>query len=69
MEMAIVIGGGTVFYGIYALYSGNEKMYQNIVMPVVKLLDAETAHCLAVTAAKYKLVPSPRIPDPACLVR
>ncbi|KAL5021787.1 hypothetical protein ScPMuIL_000942 [Solemya velum] len=67
MEMAIVIGGGTVFYGIYAVYSGNEKMYTNVVMPVVKLLDAETAHNFAVKAAKYKLVPRPRVPDPACL--
>ncbi|XP_015109004.1 dihydroorotate dehydrogenase (quinone), mitochondrial isoform X2 [Diachasma alloeum] len=36
-------------------------------MPLVRLVDPEVAHNLAVTAAKYGLTPSQKNPDPAAL--
>lgn len=37
--------------------TGNEKWYSNFLMPCIRLFGAETAHWLAIKAAKYKLVP------------
>ncbi|XP_076449790.1 dihydroorotate dehydrogenase (quinone), mitochondrial-like isoform X1 [Babylonia areolata] len=66
-QAAIVINGGIItFFGI-SLYRGEEKFYANIAMPMTRLLDPERVHNLAVTAAKYKLVPRPRIADPPSL--
>ncbi|KAG7175712.1 Dihydroorotate dehydrogenase (quinone)-like 1 [Homarus americanus] len=51
----VAVGGGVVFAGIN-VYFKNEKFYDTWIMPVFSLLDPETSHTLAVTAAKYNLV-------------
>ena len=40
-----------------ALYVGNESFYENVAMPLCRLLPAETMHHLAIQAAKYNIVP------------
>ena len=65
---AIVLNGGVItFFGI-SLYRGDEKFYETIAMPMLRMLGPETAHNFTITAAKYKLVPRPRMADPATLV-
>lgn len=54
----ITASGLTIFSGIN-IYTGNEKFYNNVLMPAVRFLDPETAHNLAVLTAKLGLV-SPR---------
>lgn len=55
---AIVVTSGTVLFGITGLLFGNEAFYKNQVIPLVhKLVDEETAHRLAINAAKFGLLP------------
>ncbi|XP_045609281.1 dihydroorotate dehydrogenase (quinone), mitochondrial isoform X2 [Procambarus clarkii] len=49
------IGGALTFGGI-SMYFQNEKFYDSWVIPLLHKLDPETAHNLAVKAAKYNLV-------------
>ncbi|XP_071175972.1 dihydroorotate dehydrogenase (quinone), mitochondrial-like isoform X1 [Mytilus edulis] len=53
--------GGTVMFAGHQIYKGNEKFYNEYVMPFFHLFDAETSHKMAVKAAKYKLVPKSKI--------
>ncbi|XP_069124099.1 dihydroorotate dehydrogenase (quinone), mitochondrial-like isoform X2 [Argopecten irradians] len=62
----MVIGGSLTFVGIETI-SGGEKFYREVIMPSFRVLDAETAHKLAVKAAKYKMVPRQWKPDPPSL--
>lgn len=66
-QLGIVVVGGTLVFAGIETVCGNEKFYREVLMPSVHVLDAETAHRLAVKAAKYKLVPRPRKPDPPSL--
>ncbi|XP_037780154.1 dihydroorotate dehydrogenase (quinone), mitochondrial-like [Penaeus monodon] len=54
------VGGTVVFVGI-SLYFKNEKFYDTWVMPIFHSVDPETAHNLAVMAAKYNLVPEAKL--------
>ncbi|XP_047470185.1 dihydroorotate dehydrogenase (quinone), mitochondrial-like isoform X1 [Penaeus chinensis] len=56
------IGGTVVFVGIN-LYFKNEKFYDTWVMPIFHSVDPETAHNLAVMAAKYNLVPEAKLKE------
>ncbi|XP_071653834.1 dihydroorotate dehydrogenase (quinone) [Temnothorax longispinosus] len=47
--------------------SGNERFYSDVAVPLVQLIDPETAHKLAVKALKYGLVPKQRTEDPSLL--
>ncbi|XP_011309683.1 dihydroorotate dehydrogenase (quinone), mitochondrial [Fopius arisanus] len=62
----VTISGATLFTGL-SVYQGNEKFYDQIVMPLVRLVDPELAHNLAVTAVKYRFSPSQNISDPSTL--
>ena len=53
----LVVAGGVTLFSIQNLANGNEKFYKKIAMPAMQLFDAETAHWIAVKAAKYRLVP------------
>lgn len=44
--------------GFYLTKTQNEFIWSNLNMPLVRLLDAENAHKLAVKLASYGLVPS-----------
>lgn len=50
------------------VYKGNERLYNNVLMPVVHLLPPELSHQLAVTACKFNLFPKQRNDDPVSLV-
>ena len=63
-----VVLGGHIVVGGLALYTGNESFYENIVLPCCRVLGAETAHRLAVQAAKYGLIPRDRSPNVPILV-
>ncbi|KAK8747332.1 hypothetical protein OTU49_016753, partial [Cherax quadricarinatus] len=49
--------GGTLAFGGISIYFKNEKFYDSLVMPMLHKLEPETAHNVAVMAAKYNLVP------------
>ena len=65
--LKLTVGGGLTFVGIN-IYMQNEQFYESWVMPVFRRLDPETAHNLAVTAAKYRLVPKAAIKESKLLV-
>lgn len=55
---------GAVTFSAICLYKGNEKFYESIFMPIVRLIPPETAHQLAVFGVKLSLVrPSYRDPE------
>ena len=62
-----VTGGATLLFGGISLYQGNEKFYDQIAMPLVRLLDPEVSHRIAILAAKYGLFPKQKTPDPPIL--
>ncbi|CAH1779373.1 unnamed protein product [Owenia fusiformis] len=57
-DAAIVIGGGTALFILQAIGTGNEKYYDEWVMPTLRrLMNPEKAHNFAVFCAKHGLVP------------
>lgn len=61
------IGGALTFGGI-SMYFQNEKFYDSWVIPLLHKLDPETAHNLAVKAAKYNLVREVKLKESKLLV-
>lgn len=47
---------------------GNERFYDNVLMPVVRQLPPEFSHEMAVFACKHRLFPVQRQPDAKSLV-
>ncbi|XP_035782215.1 dihydroorotate dehydrogenase (quinone), mitochondrial-like [Anopheles albimanus] len=58
-SMIKVTGMGAAVFSAYSLCRGDEKFYNNVFMPVVRLIPPETAHDLAVLAVKWKLFRPP----------
>ncbi|KAG4071152.1 hypothetical protein HA402_003284 [Bradysia odoriphaga] len=54
------------FVGIN-IYKGNDKFYDNFLMPFIHLFDPESCHRLAVFACKYRLFPREKQSDPHSL--
>ncbi|KAJ1531505.1 hypothetical protein ONE63_000180 [Megalurothrips usitatus] len=67
VTMAAVCSGGSAVFAAYNIYSGNEKFYDEVLIPVSHRLSPETAHNVAVQAAKYKLIPPSSYKDPVSL--
>jgi len=65
--LVVAIGGGLSFTAL-GFYNGDEKLYQNVFMPLVRKLNPETAHRVAILMAKYKLFPQIEIPNSEILV-
>jgi hypothetical protein len=60
---ALIFGG--VLY-----YKNDERFFDKVAMPLTRmLLDAETAHKVAIFACKWNLMPANRYEDPKTLVR
>lgn len=60
---AVLIGSG------YCYFKNEEKFFSNVLMPTIRLLDAETAHEIAVKACKLKIaLPFVTYKDPESLV-
>lgn len=51
------------------IIKGNERFYDNVLMPVVRRLPPEFSHQLAVFACKHRLFPAQSAPDASSLVR
>ncbi|XP_044599245.1 dihydroorotate dehydrogenase (quinone), mitochondrial [Cotesia glomerata] len=64
--LKVTFSSATVFAGT-CMYQGNEKFYNQVLMPLVKLVDPEIAHNLAVTAAKWGFISEPKTPDSSAL--
>lgn len=61
-------GGGLVFAGLN-IYKGNERFYNDYLMPIAHFLMApEQAHNFAVFVNKYRLLPKSHYKDPEKLV-
>nr|XP_023012028.1 dihydroorotate dehydrogenase (quinone), mitochondrial [Leptinotarsa decemlineata] len=54
---------GYATYGVLSFCKGNENFYKNTIMPLVRKLDPENAHKLAVFASKYRLIPKSTYKD------
>jgi len=62
-----VTSSAVALFGGISLYQGNEKFYNDIAIPLVQLIDPETAHKLAVKVLKYGLVPKQKTEDSSLL--
>lgn len=62
----VTTSGLAIFSGVN-IYTGNEKFYDDVVMPAVRLVDPERAHKIAVLAAKHGLVAPTYYNDPSTL--
>lgn len=56
-------------FSAISFYKGNEKFFDNILMPLVHTLNPETSHKVAIIASKSGLFPRISYKDPATLVR
>lgn len=65
--MGIIAAGGGLVCGAIGFYKGDEKMYKNILMPLVRTLDPERAHRLAVLSAKYGVFRQAPVDNADCL--
>lgn len=65
--MTVTLGGYCTYAGI-SIYKGEEKFYRNYVMPLVHMLDPETAHNLAISVTKFGLFSKNKFKDPQLLV-
>ena len=68
-SMVYVTSGAFATFSAISLYRGDEKYYDNILMPLVHKLNPETSHNIAILASKYGLIPRSRYEDPVTLVR
>lgn len=62
-----VTSSAVALFGGISLYQGNERFYSDVAIPLVQLIDPETAHKLAVKTLKYGLVPRQKAEDPSLL--
>jgi len=58
-----VTSSAVALFGGISLYQGNERFYSEVTIPLMQLLDPETAHNLAVKALKWGLIPKQKIED------
>lgn len=64
VSLAAVSSGSLVLFSSLNIYQNNQNFYNSILLPVLFKFDAETAHNIAIWAAKYKLVPKSHYKDP-----
>lgn len=60
--------GGYCTYATISIYKGEPRFYKNYVMPLVHLLNAETAHNLAIAVVKSRFLSRSNYKDPQLLV-
>ena len=59
--------GSLVFIGAN-IYFGSERFYEEVLMPTLRYVDAETIHRWSIQMAKYGLVPRMKAVDEPLLV-
>lgn len=53
-----MLGLGSCIFAGYSVYSGNDKFYYKLLLPIThQLISAENAHKLAVLMGKYDMFP------------
>ena len=62
-SFVIVTCSGTAMFAGLNIYQGNEKFYREVAMPLLRFIEPETAHNLALTALKWGLVPKNKSED------
>lgn len=67
-SLIFITSSAGVLAGGYFFLKNDEKFFKNVIMPGVRLIDAEVAHELAVKACKLKLLPWVTYQDPETLV-
>ncbi|XP_022908668.2 dihydroorotate dehydrogenase (quinone), mitochondrial [Onthophagus taurus] len=65
-SLLLVTAGGFGFYGAMDYVKNKESFYQRLI-PIIHVLEPETAHKLAVFAGKYRLYPKSSFSDPDSL--
>ena len=63
------IGCTGVVFVSYLSFKGDEKFYKSVLMPAVRLMDAEKSHSIAVWLAAKGLIPRDEAVDPQILVK
>ena len=58
-----IAGGAAFLLGSISFYQGNEMMYDYIAMPLVRLVEPEASHRMAVLATKNGLFPKQKTAD------
>ncbi|XP_014485760.1 PREDICTED: dihydroorotate dehydrogenase (quinone), mitochondrial [Dinoponera quadriceps] len=58
-----VTSSAVALFGGVSIFQGNEKFYRDAIIPLVQLIDPETAHNLAVTILKWGLVAKQKVED------
>ena len=66
-SLLTVTGTAATLFGGICIYQSNEKFYSGIAVPLVQLLDPETAHTAAVKILKWGLLPRQNLQDPPSL--
>ncbi|XP_066258281.1 dihydroorotate dehydrogenase (quinone), mitochondrial-like [Euwallacea similis] len=66
-SLLYVVASATGLYAGVCIYNGNYKFYKDTLMPLVRLLDPERAHNLAVFVSQYRLLPKVVFKDPDIL--
>jgi hypothetical protein len=68
-SLLYVTTGAFGAFSAISIYRGNEKFFDNIVMPLMHTLNPETSHKIAIIASKYGLFSRSSYKDPVTLVR
>lgn len=63
----IVTSTGMAIFTGFNLYRGNEKFYDELLMPLMHLIDPEVVHKIAVTGTKWGILSTQKLEDPASL--
>ncbi|XP_069702613.1 dihydroorotate dehydrogenase (quinone), mitochondrial isoform X2 [Periplaneta americana] len=66
-SMLYITAGAFGTFSALSLYKGNEKYFDNILMPMLHILNPETSHKFAITASKYGFYPRSTFKDPDTL--
>lgn len=66
-SLITVTSSAVALFGGVSLYQGNERFYNEIVIPLAQLIDPEIAHNLAVKTLKWGLVSKQITEDPSLL--
>ncbi|XP_017785675.1 PREDICTED: dihydroorotate dehydrogenase (quinone), mitochondrial [Nicrophorus vespilloides] len=63
-SLVVVSMGGIATFAAINVYKQDEHFYKHYIMPVVHLLDPESAHRLGIVVSKYRLLPKANYTDP-----
>lgn len=66
-SMVYVTSGAFGTFSAVSIYKGDEKFYDNFLMPLIHKLNPETSHNVAILASKYGLIPRSQYEDPVSL--